>query len=43
MLAMPLYDEDGNEIPEEELPWNNMPDELSISSSGASTGSCTQP
>ena len=24
MLAMPLYDEDGNEIPEEELPWNNM-------------------
>lgn len=27
MLAMPLYDEDGNEIPEEELPWNNMPDE----------------
>lgn len=29
MLAMPLYDEDGNEIPEEELPWNNMPDELS--------------
>ena len=28
MLAMPLYDEDGNEIPEEELPWNNMTDEL---------------
>ena len=27
MLAMPLYDEDGNEIPEEELPWNNMTDE----------------
>ena len=27
MLAMPLYDEDGNEIPEEELPWKNMPDE----------------
>ena len=27
MLAMPLYDEDGNEIPEEELPWNNIPDE----------------
>ena len=27
MLTMPLYDEDGNEIPEEELPWNNMPDE----------------
>ena len=25
--AMPLYDEDGNEIPEEELPWNNIPDE----------------
>ena len=24
MLTMPLYDEDGNEIPEEELPWNNM-------------------
>ena len=22
MLTMPLYDEDGNEIPEEELPWN---------------------
>ena len=29
MLTMPLYDEDGNEIPEEELPWNNMPDERS--------------
>ena len=29
MLAMPLYDEDGNEIPEEDLPWNNMVDELS--------------
>ena len=29
MLAMPLYDEDGNEIPEEELPWNNMSGELS--------------
>ena len=27
MLAMPLYDDDGNEIPEEELPWNNIPDE----------------
>ena len=27
MLTMPLYDEDGNEIPEEELPWNNMTDE----------------
>lgn len=27
MLTMPLYDEDGNEIPEEELPWNNIPDE----------------
>ena len=27
MLAMPLYDEDGNEIPEDELPWNNMTDE----------------
>ena len=27
MLTMPLYDEDGNEIPEEELPWNNMSDE----------------
>ena len=27
MLAMPLYDEDGNEIPEEELPWNNMSDD----------------
>ncbi len=27
MLAMPLYDEDGNEIPEEELPWNNTTDE----------------
>lgn len=24
MLTMPLYDEDGNEIPDEELPWNNM-------------------
>ena len=27
MLAMSLYDEEGNEIPEEELPWNNIPDE----------------
>ena len=24
MLTMPLYDEDGNEIPDEALPWNNM-------------------
>ena len=24
LLTMPLYDEDGNEIPDEELPWNNM-------------------
>lgn len=24
MLTMPLYDEDGNEIPDEELPWNNI-------------------
>ena len=24
MLTMPLYDEDGNEIPDEELPWNSM-------------------
>ena len=30
MLTMPLYDEDGNEIPEEDLPWNNMPSEASI-------------
>lgn len=30
MLTMPLYDEDGNEIPEEELPWNNMIDESSV-------------
>ena len=30
MLTMPLYDEDGNEIPEEELPWNNMTDESSV-------------
>ena len=30
MLAMPLYDEDGNEIPEEELPWNNIPDERNV-------------
>ncbi len=28
MLAMPLYDEDGNEIPEEELPWNNAVEEI---------------
>ena len=28
MLAMPLFDDDGNEIPEEELPWNNMSNEL---------------
>ena len=27
MLTMPLYDEDGNEIPEEELPWNNISEE----------------
>ena len=25
MLTMPLYDEDGNEIPDEELPWNSVP------------------
>ena len=30
MLTMPLYDEDGNEIPEEELPWNNMPSEAGV-------------
>ena len=30
MLTMPLYDEDGNEIPEKELPWNNMADESGI-------------
>ncbi len=29
MLTMPLFDDDGNEIPEEELPWNNMSYELS--------------
>lgn len=27
MMQMPLYDEDGVEIPEEELPWNNIADE----------------
>ena len=27
MLTMPLYDEDGNEIPDEELPWNNTVEE----------------
>lgn len=26
-FAMPLYDADGNEIPEEELPWNNVSDD----------------
>ena len=31
MLTMPLYDEDGNEIPDEELPWNHMSDEISES------------
>ena len=30
VLTMPLYDEDGNEIPEEELLWNNMTDESSV-------------
>ncbi len=30
MLTMPLYDEDGNEIPDEEMPWNNMPEETSV-------------
>ena len=30
MLTMPLYDEDGNEIPEEELPWNNMSSEAGV-------------
>lgn len=29
MLSMFLYDEDGNEIPEEELPWNNIVEEIS--------------
>ena len=27
MLTMPLYDEDGNEIPDEKLPWSNASDE----------------
>lgn len=27
MLTMPPYDEDGNEIPDEELPWNNTVEE----------------
>ena len=31
MLSMFLYDEDGNEIPEEELPWNNIVEEISDS------------
>ena len=31
MLSMFLYDEDGNEIPEEELPWNNIIEEISDS------------
>ena len=31
MLTMLLYDEDGNEIPEEELLWNHMGDEISDS------------
>ncbi|MBQ8622391.1 MAG: hypothetical protein IJ422_08780, partial [Oscillospiraceae bacterium] len=35
MLAMPLYDEDGNEIPEEELPWNNMSDERIVDDDSA--------
>ena len=35
MLAMPLYDEDGNEIPEEELPWNNIPDESIVDDDSA--------
>ncbi len=30
MLTMPLYDEDGNEIPDEELPWNNAVEEIDI-------------
>ena len=28
MLIMPLYDEDGNEIPDEELPWNNTSEDV---------------
>lgn len=28
LLTMPLYDEDGNEIPDEELLWNNMCEEI---------------
>ena len=31
MLSMFLYDEDGNEIPEEELPWNNIVEKISDS------------
>ena len=31
MLSMFLYDEDDNEIPEEELPWNNIVEEISDS------------
>lgn len=31
MLSMFLYDEDGNELPEEELPWNYIVEEISDS------------
>ena len=30
MFTMPLYDEDGNEIPDEELPWNNTSSDSEI-------------
>lgn len=31
--SMPLYDEDGVEIPDDELPWNNVPEEESPAAS----------
>lgn len=32
LLTMPLYDEDGNEIPEEEPPWNNLSTDSNMAS-----------
>lgn len=35
LRSMPLYDADGVEIPDDELPWNNMPEEENSDDSSA--------
>lgn len=43
MLTMPLYDEDGNEIPNEELPWSNMCEEINPSEDWSSDDETEEP